>query len=219
MLLFLIMGAIAASWKLSKWTVSTLKETESVKNEMVVVIDPGHGGKDPGKIGTNDALEKDINLQIAQKVKSNLEEQNIKVIMTREDDTAEDSKLADMKKRVAQINEAKPEIVVSIHQNSYSQADVKGAQVFYYTHSEVSKEAALCMQEELKLIDSGNTREAKGNDTFYLLKKTEVPTIIVECGFLSNVEEAEKLVDESYQQKMAEAICNGIVKWLKERSS
>lgn len=211
----LLLAAIGVSRKLSQGVVSTDVE----ESEITVVIDPGHGGKDPGKVGVNDALEKDINLQIAQKVKINLEKQKIKVIMTRESDTSEDSKLADMKKRVEQINTTKPELVVSIHQNSYSQANIKGAQVFYFTHSEVSKNAAVCMQEELRKVDSTNEREVKGNDTFYLLKKTEIPAIIVECGFLSNAEEAEKLVSESYQQELADAICNGIVKWLTQSNS
>lgn len=159
-------------------------------------------------------MEKDINLQIALKVKACLEEKGIQVVMTREDDVAEESKLGDMKKRVELINEVKPAITVSIHQNSYSDASIKGAQVFYYTGSEVSKEAASIMQEELRTIDETNKREIKANNTFYMLKKTETPTIIVECGFLSNPEEAEKLVTESYQDEMAGTICAGIIKWL-----
>lgn len=193
--------------------------SEDINETEIVVIDAGHGGGDPGKIGINNALEKDINLQIAKKVKENLEKQNVTVIMTREDDTAEDNKTADLKKRVSLINKEKPAIAVSIHQNSYSQEAIKGAQVFYYEQSEKGKEAALLMQEELKQIDSENTREAKGNDTYYLLKKTEVPTIIVECGFLSNTQEADKLIDETYQKELANAICNGIIKWLKQRRS
>lgn len=193
--------------------------SEDINETEIVVIDAGHGGGDPGKIGINNALEKDINLQIAKKVKENLEKQNMTVIMTREDDTAEDNKTADLKKRVSLINKEKPAIAVSIHQNSYSQEAIKGAQVFYYEQSEKGKEAALLMQEELKQIDSENTREAKGNDTYYLLKKTEVPTIIVECGFLSNTQEADKLIDETYQKELANAICDGIIKWLKQRRS
>ncbi len=193
--------------------------SEDINETEIVVIDAGHGGGDPGKIGINNALEKDINLQIAKKVKENLEKQNVTVIMTREDDTAEDNKTADLKKRVSLINKEKPAIAVSIHQNSYSQEAIKGAQVFYYEQSEKGKEAALLMQEELKQIDSENTREAKGNDTYYLLKKTEVPTIIVECGFLSNTQEADKLIDETYQKELANAICDGIIKWLKQRRS
>ena len=162
----------------------------------------------------NDALEKDINLQIAQKVKTHLEKNGIQVIMTREDDVMEDTKLEDMKKRVALINEIKPAITVSIHQNSYSDASVKGAQVFYYAGSEVSKGAASLMQEEMRKVDTENTRQIKSNSDFYMLKKTEVPTIIVECGFLSNPGEAEKLTSEEYQEEMAQAICNGIMVWL-----
>ena len=210
MVLLLLLGMIIASRSLSE-----LVSGEQVKTEkLVVVVDAGHGGEDPGKVGVNDVLEKDINLQIATKVKACLEEKGLEVVMTREDDSMEDSKIADMKKRVNLINETKPAIVVSIHQNSYSDSSIKGAQVFYFTHSKVSQEAATLMQEELRKIDAENTRDIKDNSTFYMLKKTEVPTIIVECGFLSNPDEAEKLVTEDYQVEMAQAICTGINKWL-----
>ncbi len=208
--LLMILGMIFVSRKLS-----LLVTNENVQNgQNVVVIDAGHGGKDPGKVGVNDVLEKDLNLQIAEKVKACLEKQGISVVMTREDDSMEENKVADMKKRVELINNTKPAIAVSIHQNSYTQADIRGAQVFYYRHSKEGEDAALVMQSELKTIDSENTREIKANDTFYMLKKTEVPTIIVECGVLSNAEEAEKLKDENYQQELAEVITRGIVKWL-----
>ena len=210
MTLLLLLGMIIVSRKLSQ-----LVTSENVQaGKDIVVIDAGHGGHDPGKVGVNDALEKDINLQIAQKVKTYLEKNGIQVIMTREDDAMEDTKLEDMKKRVALINEIKPAITVSIHQNSYSDASVKGAQVFYYAGSEVSKGAASLMQEEMRKVDTENTRQIKSNSDFYMLKKTEVPTIIVECGFLSNPGEAEKLTSEEYQEEMAQAICNGIMVWL-----
>ena len=216
MTLLLLLGMIVVSRKLSQLVTSEKVDTEEKENQ-IVVIDAGHGADDPGKVGVNDALEKDINLQIALKVKACLEEKGIQVVMTREDDVAEESKLGDMKKRVELINEGKPAITVSIHQNSYSDASIKGAQVFYYTDSEVSKEAASIMQEELRTIDETNKREIKANNTFYMLKKTEAPTIIVECGFLSNPEEAEKLVTESYQDEMAGTICAGIIKWLEQQ--
>jgi len=212
MTLLLLVGMIIVSKKLSQLVTS---ENVQAQKE-VVVIDAGHGGHDPGKVGVNDALEKDINLQIAKKVKTHLEKNGIQVVMTREDDVMEDTKLEDMKKRVALINKTKPAITVSIHQNSYSDSGIKGAQVFYYTGSEISKEAASLMQEELRKIDNENTRQIKGNNNFYMLKKTEVPTIIVECGFLSNPEEAEKLVSDEYQEEMAEAICSGILTWLSQ---
>ena len=213
MTLLLLLGMIAASMKLSR-LVTSGELQEKTETEKLVIIDAGHGGGDPGKVGVNNVLEKDLNLQIAKKLKACLEEKGIQTVMTREEDKAEETKMADMKKRVSFINEVKPAIVVSIHQNSYSDASIKGAQVFYYTDSEASKGAAGIMQEELKTLDSENTREIKANKTFYLLKKTEVPTIIVECGFLSNPEEAEKLVTESYQEELASTICNGILKWM-----
>ena len=210
MTLLLLLGMIIVSRKLSQ-----LVTSENVQaGKDIVVIDAGHGGHDPGKVGVTDALENDINLQIAQKVKTYLEKNGIQVIMTREDDVMEDTKLEDMKKRVALINAIKPAITVSIQQNSYSDASVKGAQVFYYAGSEVSKEVASLMQEEMRKVDTENTRQIKSNSDFYMLKKTEVPTIIVECGFLSNPGEAEKLTSEEYQEEMAQAICNGIMVWL-----
>ena len=212
MTLLLLVGMIIVSKKLSQLVTSENVQAKKV----VVVIDAGHGGHDPGKVGVNDALEKDINLQIAEKVKKYLEKNEIEVVMTRKDDVMEDTKLEDMKKRVALINKTKPVITVSIHQNSYSDPNVKGAQVFFFTGSEVSKEAASLMQEELRKIDSENIRQIKGNNEFYMLKKTEVPTIIVECGFLSNPGEAEKLVSEEYQEQMAQAICSGIMTWLSQ---
>ena len=212
MTLLLLVGMIIVSKKLSQLVTS---ENVQAQKE-VVVIDAGHGGHDPGKVGVNDALEKDINLQIAEKIKTHLEKNGIEVVMTREDDVMEDTKLEDMKKRVALINKTKPAITVSIHQNSYSDSSVKGAQVFYYVDSKVSKEAASLMQGELRKVDTENSRQIKSNSDFYMLKKTEVPTIIVECGFLSNPEEAEKLVSDVYQEQMAEAICSGVLTWLSQ---
>lgn len=218
MALLLLLGAMIASERLSKYVANAKVE----KGTQTVVIDPGHGSDDPGKIGVNGALEKDLNLQIAKKVQSKLVKKGIHVVMTREDDMGlydkkeSNKKVADMKKRVSLINETKPSIAVSIHQNSYQDGVVKGAQVFYYTHSKDGEQAAAVMQEELRTFDSGNKRQAKENHTYYMLKKTEVPTIIVECGFLSNAEEAEKLKTEDYQEKVAEAICSGIIKWLAE---
>ena len=210
MTLLLLLGMIIVSRKLSQ-----LVTSENVQaRKDIIVIDAGHGGHDPGKVGVNNALEKDINLQIAQKVKIHLEKNGLQVIMTREDDVMEDTKLEDMKKRVALINEIRPAITVSIHQNSYSDSGIKGAQVFYYTNSDISKNAAEIMQQELKKVNAENTRQIKANSDFYMLKKTEVPTIIVECGFLSNPGEAEKLVSEEYQVQMAQAICSGIMTWL-----
>ena len=155
--------------------------------EKTVVLDPGHGGGDPGKVGVNDVVEKDINLEIAVKVKKILEERGIVVIMTRErDEMLEGTKREDMKKRVEIINKEKPDLTVSIHQNSYTDPEVSGAQTFYYSKSEDGRRYAEQIQNALLKLDVTNHRKAKSNDNYYLLTRTEVPTVIVECGFLSN---------------------------------
>ncbi len=154
--------------------------------EICIVIDAGHGGADPGKVGVNDQLEKDINLKIAQKLKQFLQSEGIKVVMTREgeeglyDESASNKKVQDMKRRLEVIESADPVLVVSIHQNSYHEEYVKGAQVFYYTTSEKSRGLAETLQEQLRILDPENKREAKGNDSYFLLKKTAKPIVIVE---------------------------------------
>ena len=194
-------------------------QQENVRRNLVV-LDPGHGGRDPGKVGAQGEQEKDINLAISLKVKERLEKDGVEVVMTREkdvmlaDEDASNKKLEDLNNRIRIINERQPAVAVSIHQNSYSDASVKGAQVFYFTHSDKGKQAAEAMQKELLEFDQENTRKIKANDTYYLLKKTEVPTVIVECGFLSCPEEAALLTDEAYQKKLAEAIAKGIESWV-----
>ena len=211
MVLFLLIGAIVASWKLSELTANVSNKAE---DKIVVVIDPGHGGEDPGKVGINDVLEKDLNLQISKKVQELLKEVDIEVVMTRENDKVPDAKRKDLDQRVNLINDTNPTLALCIHQNSYPDAAIKGAQVFYHTITPEAGDIASIIQEELRVVDPSNTRQIKENDTYYMLKKTKVPTVIVECGFLTNPEEAEKLTQEEYQDQIAHAICNGIAKWL-----
>ena len=192
--------------------------------ERCVVIDAGHGGIDPGKIGINDVAEKDINLSIALKVKKYLEFNDVKVVMTRETDKglndpeASNKKVQDMKRRLALIEETAPALAVSIHQNSYPEEYVHGAQIFYYAGSQEGKVLAELLQAQfLDKVDPDNNRQIKPNDSYYLLKKTSVPIVIAECGFLSNWAEAEKLCSEDYQEKIAWAICVGILQYLNMR--
>ncbi len=198
-----------------------VEEGKELKERFCVVIDAGHGGADPGKVGINGALEKDINLQIAIRLKSLLQAQDIKVVMTREDEgglydeDASNKKVQDMKRRIAIIEEAQPDVVISIHQNSYHEEYVHGAQVFYYNTSATGKKLAELIQKcFVRTVDSENKREPKGNDSYYLLKKTSRPIVIVECGFLSNQEEAEKLKSKEYQEKTAWAIHMGVLQYL-----
>ena len=191
--------------------------------EITIVIDAGHGGNDPGKVGINEALEKDINLSIALKLKKYLEQQDIRVVMTRETDMGlyeesdSNKKVRDMKNRLAIMEEIKPELVISIHQNSYSEESVSGMQVFYYETSTEGKRLAEIMQQTMIVsLKPQKERTAKANDTYYLLKKTSAPIVIVECGFLSNRAEAELLVSSDYQEKMAWAIHMGVLRYLNQ---
>ncbi len=195
------------------------------KKSICVVIDAGHGGSDPGKVGINDQLEKEINLEIARKLKMFLQAEGITVVMTREgdgglyDEGASNKKVQDMKRRLEIIEKADPVMVISVHQNSYHEEYVKGAQVFYYTTSKNSRQLAEIIQEQLKILDPENKREAKGNDSYFLLKKTSKPIVIVECGFLSNREEAEQLTTSFYQEKIAWNIHMGIMKYINSEKS
>lgn len=213
MAFLLLIGAIVASKKLSEF-VEDVSSKQLKKDEVLIVIDPGHGGEDPGKVGVNGALEKELNLKIADKLKKLLEEKNIQIVMTREDDFVPESKREDLQKRVDLINEVKPEIVICIHQNSFTDQTVAGPQVFYHGGSDISKQIAQMLQEELWLVDEEHQRQIKGNESYYMLSETEVPTVIVECGFLSNAADEEKLKTEEYQDQIAHAICTGITKWL-----
>lgn len=191
-----------------------------------VVIDAGHGGMDPGKMGINGVAEKDVNLKIALLVKEFLEADDIRVIMTREtdaglyDEDASNKKVQDMKRRVAIIEEENPVLAVSIHQNSYPEEYVHGAQVFYYSGSTEGQKLAEAIQSQLVAkADPENKRLVKGNDSYYLLRKTGSPIVIVECGFLSNQAEAEKLCTAEYQEKLAWAIHMGIVRHLNDEKN
>ncbi len=208
--------------------VSTIEEhtkNSSAKSETItVVIDAGHGGIDPGKVGVNNALEKDINLAIALKLERNLRENGINVVMTRTEDKGlyeegeSNKKVRDMKNRLAIIEEAKPVLAVSIHQNSYPDPTVSGVQVFYYKDSVKSKEAAEIMQSQLiETLNPDKKRAAKDNSSYYLLKKTSVPIMIVECAFMSNPTEADLLIQDAYQERVAWAIYMGIMRCINQQ--
>lgn len=217
-------GLIVLCWQMSvklRGTIEEGKETSGTAdgNSAVIILDPGHGGKDPGKIGINQAEEKEINLNIALKIQNILSEEGVLVSMTRTtDERLADSQVEDLKERVEMINEAQPMLAVSIHQNSYSDESVRGAQVFYFKGSEEGEKAAGYIQTALGKLDPENAKQIKANNTYYLLKNTEVPVVIAECGFLSNYEEAEKLTTDEYQTEIAEAVAAGITEYMEDSS-
>ena len=172
-------------WQSQTGEEATLNQTAE-GTKAVVVLDPGHGGFDPGKVGTKGTLEKDINLAIAKKVEKLLADNGYVVSMTRTEDMAlcsgneSSKKLTDMKNRVAFIEKADPVLAVSIHQNSFS-AGTKGAQVFYYTGSEEGKKLANIIQGSIRdAVGDDNHRVEKANDSYYMLRKVSCPLVIVE---------------------------------------
>ncbi len=201
------------------------KEENENGKKFVVVLDAGHGGKDPGKVGVDGSIESEINLSIVLELKEYLEEYGVEVVLTRKDENGlyaegdTNKKRSDMEKRCDIVNETSPDLLVSIHQNSYSSEGVKGAQVFYYNNSKDGKNIAKILQNHLiEEVDSSNGRQSKENSNYYILKNVLCPAVIVECGFLSNYSEAELLGTKEYQQKVAKAIGNGILEYFQKEN-
>lgn len=187
----------------------------------VVVLDSGHGGWDPGKVGIDGSLEKDLNLAIALKLKNYLEASGVTVIMTRDgdyglyDERDSNKKSADMANRCKLINDAAPALTVSVHQNSYHEEPIHGGQVFYYKKSQQGQQLAEIIQKRFDYVQGQtNTRVAKANDNYYLLLHVRSPIVIVECGFLSNASDAANLNSEDYQDRLAWTIHMGIMEYL-----
>lgn len=189
----------------------------------VVIIDAGHGGIDAGAVA-HGIEEKTINLQIALKLQEYIEQSGGVAILTRDsDESTQDpnrssnisQKKSDLMERKAAMEKYGADIFISIHMNKFEQEKYRGAQVFYAANGEESKRLGETIQQSLKdTINDGNTREAKKSGSgIYILKNASVPSALVECGFLSNAEEASLLQSEEYQQKVAWGIYIGIVKY------
>ena len=189
----------------------------------VIVIDAGHGTPDGGAVGGNGTVESEINLKIALKLQKLLEESGATVVLTRSDengiyDNEEDSigkkKVSDIKNRVKIGNESTADIFVSIHLNKLEQTQYDGWQTFYKKDSEDGKKLAECIQGALnENIEKENNRIAKSIDNVYIIKNVEIPTTIVECGFLSNYEEEKNLKDDKYQDRLAYGVYIGIMNY------
>ena len=204
-------------------SVETVGSMQPFSASPVIVIDAGHGAPDGGATGVSGTREDAINLAIARRLEALLTLLGRETVMTRtgegciatEGETIRAKKQSDLRNRVERINALPAALVVSIHQNSYTSPSCKGAQVFYYEGSETGKALAERLQDVIKeTLADGNTREAKANSSYYMLKKSAYTSVIVECGFLSNPEEEALLLSEEYQEKMAWAIHLGILQYL-----
>ncbi|QXM05076.1 N-acetylmuramoyl-L-alanine amidase CwlD [Crassaminicella indica] len=191
----------------------------------VIIIDAGHGGIDGGAVGKNGILESHINLEIALKVRRLLEQDGAIVLLTRDKDVGlytddgsiRKKKNEDLRNRKKLRDESNADIFVSIHMNSFSESKYYGAQTFYPKNSEESKRLAELIQEELiRVLDNGNNRVAKQKSDVYLLKECSIPTVLVECGFLSNPIEERLFQDGKYQEQVAWSIYIGILRYFHE---
>ncbi len=201
----------------------TQSTNASTLAEKVILIDPGHGGIDAGA-SANGAVEKDINLAVAKFLKEYVEAGGGKVYMTREtdDNTADPNrakgvsqKKSDMQMRKSDIEKYKADMFISIHMNKFEQSKYRGAQVFYDDDSQENRILAEAIQQSLKdVLKDGNKRVAKGTgDSIFVLRDNKVPSALIECGFLSNPEEANLLKTSEHQKLVAEGIYTGIIKY------
>lgn len=205
------------------FSLPVVKRADAVYREeqqTVILIDPGHGGADGGATGVDGTSEKDVNLSVSRTLAAILRVMGHEARLTREDDrsihspeagTLREQKVSDMHNRLAMYEEAS--LVVSIHQNQFTQSQYSGAQMFYAPKNEQSKVLATHIRDKvLSLLQPENTRELKrADDSLYLLSNATVPVALVECGFLSNPAECQKLSDPTYQRQMAFAVAGGIL--------
>ncbi len=195
-------------------------------NGITVIIDPGHGGMDGGAVGYDKkTVEKDINLLIALKLREFLIVGGYNVVMTREDDrlifdeginTIKKQKTSDIRNRLKIINEHPEALFISIHQNNFTQAKYNGAQVFYGRKNTDSQILAQAIQSSFHtMLQPDNAREVKKTGKeIYLLYHSEIPSVMVECGFLSNPEECESLKIDEYQNQVAFVIYAGLSQYI-----
>ena len=192
-----------------------VRATSSPKAQYTIVIDAGHGGRDGGAVGSTGVTESELNLEFSLKLKELCEEYGFKVVLTRKDMNglyslfATNKKKSEMKKRQEIIEKAKPDVVVSIHMDSFSSSS-SGAQCFYASGNEAGEKLATRVQQALSTEIEHTGTTAKVGD-FYVLNCTDYASVLVECGFLSNPEEEQKLCDESYQSEFCRTLLYGIL--------
>lgn len=205
--------------------------SSSAAEKPVIILDAGHGGEDGGAVSYDGATnEKDINLAVALKLKDFLTAGGFEVITVREDDisvcdeglnTVKKRKTSDIKNRLKLINENSSAIFISIHQNHFTESKYSGTQIFYGRKNPASEVLASSIQQTFRqLLQPDNMREHKlSGREIYLLYNAENPSVMVECGFLSNAEECEKLKDNSYQNEVAFTIYAGLMKYIESCES
>lgn len=223
--LFMIMLILAAVIAIAAAKVTHKSRQTFGNNQLTVILDAGHGDPDGGAVGVSGVVEKDVNLAIAQKLQEVLEGKGISVIMTRdgdsglqadEADTIHEMKVSDMNRRLEIMENSDADLFISIHMNSFGDKTVHGLHVFYDKSHPEAKETAEKIQNKIGEVTGAEVHVVKtADEKLFLMKNPPLPSILAECGFLSNPEEEKKLTDEKYQAKIAWAIASAVENYAK----
>jgi len=228
MIISLLFFFVASMFTSMGYSHSNIPEEEKVatasKEGTTIIIDPGHGGEDPGAT-VDEILEKTLNLEVALYLKEIFSSFGYEAVLTRTDDrllyhSGEEhrKKFFDLQNRVKFAEQYEDAIFISIHMNKFPSSYCKGLQTFYSENNTLSKTLAEAVQHNITSLQAENTRTIKsGNDTIYLMNKLQMPAILVECGFISNYEEAKLLSDKEYQRALAFSIYCGVSEVLQEK--
>ena len=228
LLVFLLLTSITCHLSINAYFASDTYEAAvaQASEKRTIIIDAGHGGEDCGAIGVNGTYEKDLNLSIAKELGILLSKNGFAVVYTRTEDallyTEKENiygirKISDLKNRCKIGAETPDAVFVSVHMNSFSQSKYSGTHVYYSKNNEASYPLAVSIQEKIKAeLQPENERVVKPGDGIYLLENLENPAILIECGFLTNPEECEKLSEKEYQKQLSFSIFCGIIEYIEK---
>ena len=205
-----------------------LEAADAIPYDKIIILDAGHGGEDPGAIGVTGVYEKDLNLELVLEIGKILEEKGYIVVYTRTDDkllyNEEQNvkgirKIYDLKNRCEAANKYPDSVFVSIHMNSFGDGKYSGLQVYYSPEDEASRLLADKIQSSVRdSLQKDNNRTIKQGDGMYLLENTEPTSVLIECGFLTNQTECEKLSQKEYQKELSFSIVCGIIEYVEEKT-
>lgn len=218
----LIVSIFVAATYLGSETTSAIAQMIPMEREHTIVLDAGHGGEDGGATSCTSVLESRFNLEIALKLNDLFHLLGYDTVMIRTTDTSvytkgdtiAQKKVSDLKERVRIVNETENAILVSIHQNTFSDSRYSGAQVFYSTEGESKLLAEQLQTAFCQTVNPGSSRKCKQASGIYLMEHIDCTGVLVECGFLSNPEEEAKLRSAEYQKKLCCVIASSVSNFL-----
>ena len=219
---FIVLGMLITSGIIGNMAISSFAEKGTFYGKYTVVIDPGHGGIDGGAVSCTGVYESVINLEIASKLNDLFHLLGIRTLMTREEDISihtsgnsiSEKKISDLKQRVKIVNNTSNAVLISIHQNYFPERVYSGPQVFY-ANTDGSLELAAQLQTALNTsLAPSSRRKEKAAKDIYLMEKVRSCAILVECGFISNYDEEQKLKSDYYQKKIASVMATSVIKYL-----